>query len=976
MLGRILNKTKTACAFSLVELMISLIVVSLISAAFAPVITKKLSSLGVTVGSFANGGNGASDGDENFDLKKQLCNLQNKYWDTTSKKCLQCEIDGCGKCVESGPYGCDECSDSGFVFVDGACVGDPCSRYGAVTVGNLCVTKRNIGDDDKYYPTIPNTKGSCKTGITTSNTCNSDGGDYSGCKRSVCTRDAALTACWNLEVNGLKGWHLPYAEEIKDLDKVESQICTNIQKDKTTQCSSASGTWPYALWINSSTCASNAYYTYAYHKGSWSYICSFADGGANPSNYNSVRCAINRCRAIDNHCQECDSNKCTKCDYDYEVNQYGKCTKCAEGYSYSEVSKKCIKDPCEKYEAVAVGNICVSKKNYGDSTYYNYQAPSAGSCSQQVSFTNYTRDNGDYSGSPRTLCNRTGALNVCGRLNVKGLTGWRLPMLGEMSHWNENSLARGNGGLMLCSSNQINGVSWCPKTSDYQPYAMWSGTNNTCTSDAYYTYSYYNSSWSQLCSYADGGASPSSYNSVRCVIDKCKALDKHCVSCDNEKCSVCEKDYYPDKNGACVKCPENQLFNQNTGKCEVDTCLKYDAVTVGKTCVLKRNYGDSALYSYSAPTSGECLHNYKSNSWSDSNGSYSGESRTVCNRSAALVACINLEVNGLSGWRLPNSSEQADWAKNTINYGDGGLMLCSKSSGGVGISHCSGTDKAAPSALWSTSGNTCQSGAYYNYAFVEEYSNICSYADGGASPSSYNSVRCVIDKCRSIEHCVECSENTCTKCERNYYPNGGKCTLCPDGQLYNSVSKKCETDKCLKYDAININGLCVQRKNYGDSTYYSYKTPTSGTCCVGMSSLGGNKNGSYRAEKRTLCNREGAISACQNLEIRGLSGWHLPTLDEMSSWGAYTANFGDGGLMLCSQKQLEGVSYCPKSNAGGNTGYPFALWSSSNSKCESSAYNTYAYNSSYAKICSYADGGANPSSFNSVRCVIEASKLP
>ena len=220
MLGRNLNKIKTACAFSLVELMISLIVVSLITAAFAPVITKKLSSLGVAVGSFANGGNGASDGDENFDLKKQLCNLQNKYWDTTSKKCLQCEIDGCGKCVESGPYGCDECSDSGFVFVDGACVGDPCSRYGAVTVGNLCVTKRNIGDDDKYYPVIPNTKGSCKTGITTSNTCNSDGGDYSGCKRSVCTRDAALTACWNLEVNGLKGWHLPYAEEIKDLDKV------------------------------------------------------------------------------------------------------------------------------------------------------------------------------------------------------------------------------------------------------------------------------------------------------------------------------------------------------------------------------------------------------------------------------------------------------------------------------------------------------------------------------------------------------------------------------------------------------------------------------------------------------------------------------------------------------------------------------------------------------------------------------------
>ena len=43
-------------AFSLVELLVSLITISLITAALAPVITKKLSAGTITVGSFGGGG--------------------------------------------------------------------------------------------------------------------------------------------------------------------------------------------------------------------------------------------------------------------------------------------------------------------------------------------------------------------------------------------------------------------------------------------------------------------------------------------------------------------------------------------------------------------------------------------------------------------------------------------------------------------------------------------------------------------------------------------------------------------------------------------------------------------------------------------------------------------------------------------------------------------------------------------------------
>ena len=47
--------------FSLVELMISLIAISLITAAFAPVVTKKLSSIGISVGSFSGGNSGGDN---------------------------------------------------------------------------------------------------------------------------------------------------------------------------------------------------------------------------------------------------------------------------------------------------------------------------------------------------------------------------------------------------------------------------------------------------------------------------------------------------------------------------------------------------------------------------------------------------------------------------------------------------------------------------------------------------------------------------------------------------------------------------------------------------------------------------------------------------------------------------------------------------------------------------------------------------
>lgn len=106
--------------FSLVELSVSLIVISLLTASFAPVITKKLSKNNITVGSFggtSSGGGGASlecDGITDCILcKDNICYtcIKDKetcasgtYLDNSTCSCKPCAniISGCSACTKSG----------------------------------------------------------------------------------------------------------------------------------------------------------------------------------------------------------------------------------------------------------------------------------------------------------------------------------------------------------------------------------------------------------------------------------------------------------------------------------------------------------------------------------------------------------------------------------------------------------------------------------------------------------------------------------------------------------------------------------------------------------------------------------------------------------------------------------------------------------------------------------------------------------
>ena len=240
--------------FSLVELMISLITISLISAAFAPIITKKLSSMGVTVGSFGgNGGGGTTPTGCTSDIQ-----CTTGYYLDSECVCQKCNIANCLQCNSNGKS-CSQCA-SGYTNINGKCISQACDAehnedengnkiaagvaspgcceaVGAVyvpasTTGTtgLCITKYNPGDDDykvngeivklEYAklgiklvePNVNCTKSDktcCWKGVTSSSSVQNIG-DYLASKRTICQYEAANKICnnWAPEGSVVGSWRL------------------------------------------------------------------------------------------------------------------------------------------------------------------------------------------------------------------------------------------------------------------------------------------------------------------------------------------------------------------------------------------------------------------------------------------------------------------------------------------------------------------------------------------------------------------------------------------------------------------------------------------------------------------------------------------------------------------------------------------------------------------------------------------------
>lgn len=248
-------------AFSLVELMISLITISIISAAFAPIITKKLSANTISVG----GNNSNGDGDAG---KADICGGKTcddgYYIDEESCQCKRCS-QGCKKCTKAtNCLACDQKADGyEYVWSDklSRCVTNVCYNEGGKpseacchslnakfiskeqsgTV-DLCMMEYNVGDEEytgasnfpfaKYGIALNTAGGTCLTPIKNDLKCcwngNTSSGDsaysanYNGKSRTVCMFNAAQKICDNIVPgdSAQGAWRTPTTTELSNIATV------------------------------------------------------------------------------------------------------------------------------------------------------------------------------------------------------------------------------------------------------------------------------------------------------------------------------------------------------------------------------------------------------------------------------------------------------------------------------------------------------------------------------------------------------------------------------------------------------------------------------------------------------------------------------------------------------------------------------------------------------------------------------------
>ena len=878
--------------FSLVELLVSIIVIACITAAFVPLITKKFSS-----NVFGIGG----DGGYTTDCKDKFgpncvfcssnrcidCNLScsdGQYKDTNSCTCKDCKDkygEDCEKCNEKkcltcpdGEYldsdeNCKSCSDKftncatctesectscadGYVLTDPTsntpCSSFSCSSPDFIQIGNLCITKKNMGDGTSL--TIPNgvtvanvdqtcnsssSNKCCWKGATSGTNCdNANGGAYSGCNRTVCTWSAADYICKNFTA-GARTWRLATKDEMsnwatnsKGLGVNGLQLCdygsgySSAYCNGSYSCSGSPNGWCYPYYVWSGTVNGSSYaYIYYLSSGSWNQARNFRTTAF------SVRCVaeVTSCAdKISAGCEMCDGNTCLKCASGY-VLKNGKCEK--------EVFN------CSGPDFIQIGKLCITKKNMGDSTALaipsgvavanvnqTCNSSSSNKCCWKgaTSGTSCNNNGGEpYSGCDRTVCDWWAADYICKNFTAGGRT-WRLPIPSEMSNWGSNSIGLEVNGLQLCdyrsgySSARCTGSNSCPGSNNVwcTPSYVWSGTVNG--SSYAYNYSLNSGSWGQTNGYRTYASS------VRCVAEVTSCADKisaGCEMCDGNTCLKCASGYVL-KNGkceidcstkfgstctsctasACTGCANGYHLSDST--CVADfTCSGSDFMQIGSLCVTRKNMGDSTAL---AIPSGVTVVNINQNCnvgtqkccWrgatagtdcdNNGGGAYSGCNRTVCDWYAADYICKNFTAGGRT-WRLATSSEMSNWGTNSVGLGVNGLQLCDNYSGSSSA-YCYGSSSCPGSYNDWCYPYSVRSGTVFDFDSSAAYH----YGLYSGSWSQNISPRTVAFSVRCVAEVTSCADKISAGCEMC---DGNTCLKCADG--YNLKNGKCEIDCASKF---------------------------------------------------------------------------------------------------------------------------------------------------------------------------------
>ncbi len=730
--------------FSLIELLISLVIISLLVAAFAPIITKKLKASDISIGSFGSGSN------VNMTLERQVTK--------------------------------EDCDKYDTMFI-------PASFNGGIR--NLCVTKYNMGDnelplaDSVKKLSVGNTcsdkdKGNCCWQGQTSDNCSNtgnNGGDYSGCNRTVCNFQAANASCANYAPNDENEgrWRLPNKDELNNWMGNLISINNNKGKEGLQLCDYTSDQYGMVKCNFGAKCGTS----YCFSNSIWSgtisqdttdkYYAAAIDNGKDVQNAYSIEYPFSARCVLDSIAV--DISELPSKDDDKQISSF-------EGEPKSQAD-------CDKLTAIFISkeysgagrNICVTKYNVGDfvdgeygplipESYQQYKlganqtCPSNGNCcwigTTAKSPCGLSGNEGaNYSGCTRTNCQWNVAYAACALHTAGGLTNpgdWRLPTSAELSSWSTHmakiTTNKGKDGLQLCLDGSATGFVTCP----------WNGAcvnsyNAACHS--FMLWGSTESSGKRYGLYNTGSLAP--YNiaepaSARCVYDGKSPKTEDLGDFDDSNAP----DDEPKSQKDCDKLIAIFIHKKYSGSSRNLCVSKYNVGDVGadgKGPDIAEAYKKYTLGAgNSCPSQGNCC--WKGVTASacglagNANANYSGCKRTNCQWYAANASCSEYIAQGQNKkgfWRLPTSAELSAWIANADivnnNKGKNGLQLCLDSIT-PGFVQCNWNGACANShnaachsyGIWSST----QSGSGYYYMLYNV--GIGSYY--AAEPAS---VRCVYD---------------------------------------------------------------------------------------------------------------------------------------------------------------------------------------------------------------------------------------
>lgn len=454
------KKMKKRFAFSLIELLISLIVTSVIIAAFTPVITTKLKHRELALAGSKIGKKCSEKFGENCVYCSETeCSLclnflscaGNQYIDVADNcTCKNCPFANCASCTKDYCKSCIE----GYEYNPSTHQCTPCYAPNYSPGGTSPCKPCNSG----YQYQDDNKQGSCKY-------CDSangwfPNGDRKGCSQKTCDQAQRRDGTDCKPCNGVKEYQPSSA-----YSGTSCYICgdNQVANGAHTGCDCAPGyTWVGASCI--STNCPNGYWngsgcTYCgtnQHVNSSSNGCE-CDTGYEPNGSGG-------CKAIvvappdepdiecPEHCVECSSTT--------------SCVKCEEGYEWKDGACK-KKIPCN-LDMVFAGTHMVTRFNLGDDPKCKWdelskldseiifiQTGKGKACdseSKKCCWYGKTANpcgdasGGIYGGCNRTVCNHAAAQALCKAVNMS------LPTVTQMSGWNNYSTK--NTGLMLCHTNQ------------------------------------------------------------------------------------------------------------------------------------------------------------------------------------------------------------------------------------------------------------------------------------------------------------------------------------------------------------------------------------------------------------------------------------------------------------------------------------------------------------------------------------------